>query len=124
MLDSTPLPSIELILSLDAEYRAKAAEGKLKLIAPKKFNPDGKAWLPIMQTERDGWHFTVLYSNTQKAHELGKTTDWVVVYFRPQHGAQGEQRCTVVTEYKGELAGKRVVRGREQECRAYYQSLR
>jgi hypothetical protein len=26
----------------------------------------------------------------------------------------------VVTETRGALAGKRVVRGREEECRAYY----
>ncbi len=117
MRKETPLPSIELLLALDAEYREKAAAGTLKLIAPKKFNPEGKAWLPIMRTARDGWRFTILFSNTQKAHDLRKTQDWVVIYF--SRGGS-EQKCTVVTEFKGELTGKRVVRGREEECRKHY----
>lgn len=111
------VPSIELLVTLDAEYREKARAGALTLIAPKKFNPEGKAWLPIMQTVRDGWQFTILFSNTQKAHEFGKAQDWVVIYFSRRGG---ERKCTVVTEFKGELAGKRVVRGREEECRRFY----
>ncbi len=114
------IPRIELLLELDGEYRRKAAEGTLKLIAPKKFNSEGKAWLPIMQTQREGWHFTILFSNTQRAHELGKTNDWVVIYFRHE-GEQSDQRSTIVTEFQGDLAGKRVIRGREEECREYYQ---
>ena len=31
-----------------------------------------------------------------------------------------EDQCTVVTESRGPLAGRRVVRGREAECAAYY----
>lgn len=93
----------------------------MKLITPKKFNPEGKAWLPIMSAIREGWRFTVLYSNTQKAHELGKTTDWVVIYF--DDGTE-ERQCTVVTEYTGVLKGKRVVRGREAECRQYYRAAK
>lgn len=34
--------------------------------------------------------------------------------------ALGERQRTVVTERQGPLAGRRVVRGREAECRAYY----
>jgi hypothetical protein len=117
MEQKADLPPIELLLALDAEYREKAAAGRLKLIAPKKFNPEGKAWLPIMQTERDGWRCTILFSNTQRAHELGKTHDWVVIYF--SRGGE-EQKCTIVTEFKGDLSGKRVVRGREEECKDYY----
>jgi hypothetical protein len=62
--------------------------------------------------------FTVMFSNTAKAHELGKTNDWVVVYFSK---GKGENQCTVVTESRGALKGKRVIRGREEECRKYYQ---
>ena len=58
-----------------------------------------------------------MYSNTARAHELGKTDDWVVIYYE-QDGE--EDQCTVVTETRGPLAGRRVVRGREQECREYY----
>ncbi len=107
------IPPVDVILKLDAEYREKASSGKLKLIAPKKLNPDGKAWLPVMNAVRDGWRFTLLFSNTQRAHDLGKTADWVVVYF---DDGNGEQKCTVVTEHQGPLTGKRVVRGREKEC--------
>ena len=66
-------PSVELILALDKEYRTKAAADQLKKIAPKKLNPEGKTWLPVMSANRDGWRFTLLFSNTQRAHDLGKT---------------------------------------------------
>jgi putative hydrolase len=66
-----------------------------------------------------GWHFTALFSNTARAHELKRTRDWVVIYFYNDHHEEGQH--TVVTETSGPLAGKRVVRGRETECRAYYQ---
>jgi hypothetical protein len=107
-------PSVKLLLSVDEEYRDKAKAGELKLIAPKRFNPAARAWLPILHTERDQWHFTAFFSNTARAHELGKTADWVVIYFSADH--QAEDQCTVVTETKGPLKGRRVVRGREQEC--------
>ncbi len=114
---TTRSPSVQLLLSLDVEYRQKAEAGELKKIAPKKHNQDGEAWLPILTTDRDGWRFTVLFSNTARAHELGKTQDWVVVYYDK---GSGEGKCTVVTEYAGPLVGKRVIRGREKECAAYY----
>jgi hypothetical protein len=111
-----PPPPVEMILDVDKEYREKARSGNLKLIAPKRFNPKGEAWLPILHTERGPWHFTVLFSNTAKAHELGKTADWVIVFYSSDH--QIEDQCTVVTETSGPLKGQRVVRGREQECLA------
>ena len=70
-----------------------------------------------MHVERDGWSFTALYSNTARAHDLGKTRDWVVVYF---DGDGHESQVTVVTERSGPLKGRRVVRGREGECLAHY----
>jgi len=108
-------PSIETLLAVDAEYRRRAQAGELRTIAPKRFNPGGRAWLPVLHGERDGWSFTALYSNTARAHELGTTRDWVILYFeRDGH----EDQCTVVTERHGPLAGERVVRGRETECAA------
>lgn len=112
-------PPVELVLRVDEEYRRRARTGRLKKIAPRRFNPAGKAWLPIMHIELDDWSFTALYSNTARAHELGTVTDWVVIYFETE-GV--EDQCTVVTEKKGPLKGKRVVRGRESECREYYES--
>jgi DNA uptake protein ComE-like DNA-binding protein len=109
------LPGIRQLLSVDETYRKKAAAGTLKTIAPKRFNPGNKAWLPVMHSEEDHWSFTALFSNTARAHELGKTHDWVVIFFE-KNGDEGQ--CTVVTETHGPLEGKRVVRGREAECMA------
>jgi len=107
-------PDVEILLDVDREYREKAAGGKLKKIAPRRFNPAEEAWLPILHTQRGDWHFTALYSNTARAHEFGKTGDWVVLYFHADHGPEAQR--TVVTETSGKLAGRRVVRGRESEC--------
>ena len=112
-------PSVGLILEIDREYREKAAAGRLRTIAPKRFNPSGAAWLPVLHAERGGWHFTALFSNTARAHELGRTRDWVVIYY--YDGEHVEAQCTVVTETRGALEGRRVVRGREAECRAVYE---
>ena len=109
------VPSVRLLLAIDASYRKQAAAGKLPKIAPKRFNPEGKAWLPILHAEREGWHFTALFSNTARAHDLGRTHDWVVIYFYDDDHEEGQ--CTVVTETHGPMQGERVVRGRETECR-------
>jgi DNA uptake protein ComE-like DNA-binding protein len=105
------------LLDVDREYRRKAARDELRRIAPRRFNPEGEAWLPILHTERDGRHYTALYSNTARAHELDKTDDWVVLYLEDEDQAQ----WTVVTETSGPLDGQRVVRGREAECRRHYE---
>jgi putative hydrolase len=110
-----PAPPVQLLLGIDAEYRKQADAGELPKIAPKRFNPEGKAWLPILHTEREGWHFTALFSNTARAHDLGKTDDWVVIYFYDEDHREGQ--CTVVTETHGPMQGERVVRGREAESR-------
>ena len=112
-------PDVALLLDVDAEYRQRAEAGELQKIALRRFNPEHEAWLPIMHTKRDEWTFTMLYSNTAWAHELDATHDWVVVYCK--HQDQGEEtQHTVVTATRGLLAGKRIVRGRERECRQYY----
>ncbi len=112
------VPGVELLLALDAEYRRRAEAGELRTVAPQRFNPEGEAWLPVAAGRAGGWQFSVQYSNTARAHELGKTRDWVIIYYR-RDGR--EDQVTVVTETGGPLAGKRVVRGREAECREYYE---
>jgi len=107
-------PDVALLLDVDREYREKAASGRLRRIAPKRFNPSGEAWLPVLHAARDPWHFTALYSNTALAHRLGRTGDWVVIYFH--RDARPEGRRTIVTETQGPARGRRVVRGREAEC--------
>ena len=111
-------PSVETVLAIDKEYREKSARDELPTIVPKRFNPSGEAWLPVLHSTRDGWHFTALFSNTAQAHQLGRTSDWVVIYFYDDEHAEGQH--TVVSETHGPLAGRRVVRGRETECRAFY----
>jgi hypothetical protein len=112
------VPSVPEILSVDAQYIDKARRGELPTIAPKRLNPSAEAWLPVLHTQLGRWSFTALYSNTARAHDLGKTRDWVVIYYGTDH--QDEGQCTVVTQPRGLLAGRRIVRGREAECRAYY----
>jgi hypothetical protein len=106
-------PSVEILLKVDSMYLDKARRDELRRIAPRRFNPGREAWLPVMHARHDDWHFTALYSNTKLAHQLGKTHDWVVIYFQKEGHPEG--RCTVVTETRGPLAGSRVVRGREHE---------
>lgn len=114
-------PTVDEILDVDREYRDKAASGDLRTIAPRRFNPNREAWLPILHTERGKRHYMALFSNTARAHELGKTKDWVVLYYDSR---DGERQCTVVTSSRGPLAGKRIVRGREEECFDHYRQNR
>lgn len=60
---------------------------------------------------------TALFSNTARAHQLGKTRDWVVLYY---DGRGRERQCTIITSEWGPLQGRRIVRGREAECALHY----
>jgi DNA polymerase (family X) len=111
-------PAVDELLDVDTEYRREADAGRLKRIAPRRLNPTGEAWLPVLHTLRGERHYTALFSNTAHAHELHKTHDWVVLYY---DGRDGEQQCTVITSEFGRLKGMRIVRGREPECEDYYQ---
>lgn len=105
-------PSIELLLEVDAQYRYLAKAGQLRMVTPRRFNPEGKPWLPVMKLRKEGWSFNVLYSNTARAHELGKTHDWVVVYYeKVGEEVNWQGQCTIVTETRGARRGDRVVRG-------------
>jgi hypothetical protein len=111
-------PSVGDLLAIDEEYRTGAEESRLPTIAPRRFNPENDPWLPLYHTRRNGWRYRALYSNTALAHRLRQTRDWVVIYF--DDGFSSGQR-TVVTETRGDLRGRRVVRGREWDCREHYQ---
>ena len=115
-----PEPDVAMLLDVDREYRGKAENGSLPVIAARRFNPRGETWLPVLHTERGPWHVTALFSNTARAHELGRTRDWVVMYFHTDSEVEGQR--TIVTETHGPLVGRRVVRGREAECRTFYGS--
>ncbi len=115
---ATSVPDVSELLDVDREYREKSEAGQLPLIQPRRFASDEGASLPIFHTQRGDWHFTVLYSNTPRAHELGRTRDWVVIYFHAD--SEPEAQCTVVTEHFGPLRGMRVVRGREEESGRFH----
>ena len=114
-------PSVQDLLVVDQTYRDQADRCLLPRLAPRRFNPHREPWLPLLNTKQHGWRFRALYSNTALAHRLHQTRDWVVIYF--DDGQTSGQR-TIVTETRGDLRGRRVVRGRERECRVHYQKER
>jgi DNA polymerase (family 10) len=101
------------LLSVDEEYRCKAQADELLRIAPRRFNPNGEAWLPILETERPGGRYKAMYSNTARAHEMGAVRDWVVIV---RVGADDGEQWTVVTSRFGKSRGRRIIRGLEREC--------
>ena len=109
--------SVSEILDVDAEYRRLASAGKLPKIAPTRLNPDHDRWLPILHTQRGDRHYTAMYSNSRRAHELNTIHDWVVIY---RDDPQAEGRWTAITSRFGHLRGYRIVRGREYECEELY----
>lgn len=119
---STPVERttpISELLDIDDEYMRLNRSGKLRKIAPRQFNPGGVAWLPIMHTEREDRHYTALHSNTARAHELNTIHDWVVIYRDDDHATA---QWTVITSQYGPLKGRRIIRGREEQCAEFYRS--
>jgi aromatic ring-cleaving dioxygenase len=100
-------PTTGVLLNIDAEYRTKADLNQLPTIAPRRFNPTRAHWLPVLHTEREGRHFTAMFSNTARAHQFGHIDDWVVI---SADGAD-DMSWTVVTDPNTGHAGQRVVRG-------------
>lgn len=112
--DAVPVSEI---LDVDEQYRRLAQHDRLPRIAPRRFNPTGQAWLPILHTQRGERHYTALFSNTARAHELAMTHDWVVIY---RDDDRDHGRWTVITARHGRLQGLRVIPGREEECESHY----
>jgi hypothetical protein len=108
-------PSVAELLDVDREYRKKVHAGALPLIAPSRNNPTGAVWLPILHTRRGERQrpYTVMFSNTARAHRAGKTDDWVVLYW---HDGLRQHQCTVITAEWGPLQGERTVMGRSQSA--------
>lgn len=109
--------SVSELLDIDREYRQRAERNDLPRVAPRQFNPTAEAWLPILHTQRGDRHYTALYSNTSRAHQMGTTHDWVVIY---RDDDVGQGRWTVITSLYGRTRGRRIVAGREDECEEYY----
>ena len=105
------------LLDIDREYRHKARKDQLLRVAPRRFNPTGAAWLPILRTVRNGRRYTAHFANTARSHHLGREHDWVTIVCesKPTFG-----QWTIMTATSGPSKGRRVVRGREAECRDFY----
>ncbi len=95
--------SVADVLDVDREFRRHATAGD--------------PYTPVLHTARGACRYTARYSSTPRAHQLGRTRDWVVVSVDTP---EGPQQYTVVTERRGLLARRRVVRGREVECARHY----
>lgn len=106
---TTPQPKYAMLLSVDLKYRKMAENGELDTVSPSRHNPQNESWLPIMHETIDDWHFTALYSNTARAHRLGKTRDWVVIHFQKNGFEHGQ--CTVITQSSNGYEDLRVVKG-------------
>ena len=77
-------------------------------------------WLPVLHTDRGEAHYPAVFSTTDHALAMGTTHDWVVIYLE-DHNHRGQHgRWTVITSRFGKLKGRRIVRGREQECAEFY----
>lgn len=94
-------PTVADLLRIDAEFRR---------VASSQF---------LLAGECSGFHFRARFADNALAHRLGTTRDWVEVRF--DAGQQAGDRL-IVTETRGDLAGQRVVRGRENETRTYYRA--
>ena len=105
------------LLDIDCSYRRLAELDRLPRIAPRRFNPEGKAWLPILHTQQGSRHYTALFSNTARAHEFQTINDWVVIY---RDDAAGRGQWTVITAHLGRLKGRRIVCRLERQCAEYY----
>ena len=124
LYQNMPLPRVADILSVDREYRERA--NTLPTITPRRFNETRHRRIPVLHTERGPWQFTALFSNSARAHQFGRTRDWVVIYF--ERGTRGddqsvdapEGQATVITQHGGGLDGRRVVRSREAESAQFY----
>jgi DNA polymerase (family X) len=111
-------PAVDSLLEIDRWFRHRAATGDLPCIEPRRAPPGSLARLPVLHAELSGWHFTALYANTARARRFGCLHDWVVIH--AEQPSRPERASTLVTSGRGALAGRRVLLGREPECRQCY----
>ena len=103
--ESTPRadhPPVAELLAVDRQYRRTAA---------------GR----VLEVTRGPRRYTVAFSNSPLALRFHRTRDWVVLRYHEEDGGAGH--ATVVTARLGPMKGRRLVRGREQDCFAYYRDV-
>jgi putative hydrolase len=99
----------------ESQHLEKVGAGQLTTIALRRFNVERNARLPVLHSARGRW---LLFWKTSRAHEVGRTRGWAMLHFYDDDHAESQR--TVVTARRGPLTGRRVIRGRETECRSYY----
>jgi len=99
--EPTGEPDVEDLLAVDAVFRDQRGEEDPLFVRP-------------MTWARGGFRYRVDLDRTALAHRLDRVGDRVVLRFGD--GRSSGERI-VETETTGDLAGQRVVRGREAECR-------
>ncbi len=97
--DRVAVPGVEELLDVDREFRRQERR--------------------ILHTQRDGRRYSVLYSPTPLARRLRRDRDWAVIDLEREGPLP---RWTIVTERRGVMKGKRVVRSREIECFWHYKA--
>ena len=97
-----PVPTVDELLDVDREFRRAALAGET-----------------VCHTTRGERRYSALFSQSALAYRQGRQRDWVMIDLE----VPGPNlRWTVVTEWRGPMKGKRVVRGREVECALLYRS--
>jgi len=77
-------------------------------VAPRRFNPNHEAWLPILENGPGRPSLQGDVFHTARAHEMETVRDWVVIC---REGAEEGGQWTIVTSKFGKLRGRRIVRG-------------
>ena len=93
-------PAWDLLLHVDWCFRRQAAthvEGKPA--GPSPFPPYHRP-VPTLALDLQGWRF--------RARAYEESSSWVTIDYEDGAGHQGS--CTVITETRGPLSGRRVVR--------------
>jgi len=105
-------PDVETLLEIDRLFREAARAGTIPLVGTR----------PVQHGELRGWTYTAMYANTGVAVLRARTHDWVVIVFHDADGPEGQ--LMVVTELRGPMRARRIVRGCEHECARYLDQLR
>ena len=63
-------PAVAQLLIVDREYRRRARAQTLPKVAPRRFNPEGTATLPVYRVQHGNTEFRVFHSNSPTAHAL------------------------------------------------------
>ena len=72
-----------------AYYAKEASPGIImRRIAPKRLNPEGRAWLPILHTRRGRRHYTALFSNTPARRTVDQFKAGIRRYMKKRHASR------------------------------------